>query len=188
MGRPAKFTQGQVLDAALEIAAESGPGAATMTAIAGRLGAPTGSIYHRFGSRDLLIATLWLRAVRGFQQGFVAALEAGDGETAALHTPRWCRSRPAEAAMLLLRRREDVAVRWPDELGEDLDDANARVSTSLDAFAEAHRVDRERLVFAVVDVPYGAVRRHLLDRRPPPALVDELILSSYRAVLPALGP
>lgn len=183
MGRPAKFSQDQILDAALAIVAGSGPGAATMAAIAARLDGPTGSLYHRFGSRDLLIATLWLRTVRRFQDGFVSALAAGDAEAAALHVPRWCRAHPAEAALLLLHRREDLAARWPAELGHALDRCDARVAAALNDFAARSGVDRERLVFAVVDVPYGAVRRHLLGRRSPPSSVDELIVSACRAVL-----
>ncbi|MEO3806002.1 TetR/AcrR family transcriptional regulator [Nonomuraea sp. B1E8] len=184
MGRPAKFGQDQILDVALAIAAEDGPGKVTMAAIAARLGGPTGSLYHRFGSRDLLLATLWLRTTQRFQDGFVAALTGGDAEGAALHTPRWCRAQPAEAALLLLYRRQDLAARWPAELGQELDQCNARLPAALDAFAAAHPgIDRDRLVFAVIDVPYGAVRRHLLERRSPPPLVDELIVSVCRAVL-----
>ncbi|WP_395105919.1 TetR/AcrR family transcriptional regulator [Actinomadura sp. SCN-SB] len=181
MGRPAKYGRDQILDAALDLVAEGGPGAVTMSAIAARLNAPTGSLYHRFGSRDLLLSALWLRSVRRFQEGFVAALEAGDAEAAALHTPRWCRAHPSEAALLLLHRRKDL-VKHPGE-GRD-EDVNARVMAALDAYAAAHPgIDRRRLVFAVVDVPYGGVRRYLLDGRPPPALVDELIVATCRAVL-----
>jgi AcrR family transcriptional regulator len=184
MGRPAKFSQTQILDAAVEIAAEGGPGAVTMAAISARLGAPTGSLYHRFGSRDLLLAELWLRGVREFQRGFAAALAAGDAEAAALHTPRWCREHPAEAAVLLLHRREDLAAQWPAELGDDLAALNAQVATALDEFTAGRPgLDRERLVFAVIDVPYGAVRRHLMARRSPPPLVDDLIIATCRTVL-----
>jgi AcrR family transcriptional regulator len=188
VGRSAKFSQGQILDAALVIAAEEGPGAVTMAAIAARLGAPIGSLYHRFGSRDLLLATLWLRSVRSFQRGLIVALAAGDAQAAALHTPRWCRQQPAEATMLLLYRRQDLATRWPTELREDLTAVNAEVSAALSTFAARHpTIDHERLVFAVVDVPYGAVRRYLLDRQPPPRLVDELIVATCRAILPAVN-
>ncbi|MEU8124412.1 TetR/AcrR family transcriptional regulator [Spirillospora sp. NPDC049024] len=183
MGRPAKFSEDRILDAALAVTAEGGPAAATIAAIADRLGAPSGSLYHRFGSRDLLLATLWTRCVRRFQDGFVAALDADDAEAAALHTPRWCRENPAEAAVLLLHRRRDLAAAWPAELAEPLDALNARAAGALTAFARRRGVDRDRLVFATVDVPYGAVRRHLLDRRPPPARVDELIATTCRAVL-----
>ncbi|WP_170223216.1 TetR/AcrR family transcriptional regulator [Nonomuraea turkmeniaca] len=185
MGRPAKFSRDQILDAALAIAAEDGLGAATMTAIAARLGAPTGSLYHRFGSHDLLLAALWIRTVRSFQGGFVEALVAGDAEMAALHTPRWCRRHPAQAALLLLHRRQELAARWPAELGEDLDLLNTQISDALNSFASRHPgVDHERLIFATVDVPYGAVRRYLLEGRPPPPLVDEMVIAACRAVLP----
>ncbi|GAA4361147.1 TetR/AcrR family transcriptional regulator [Actinomadura verrucosospora] len=183
MGRPAKFDEDRILDAALAVTAEGGPSAATIAAIAERLGAPSGSLYHRFGSRDLLLATLWTRCVRRFQDGFVAALDADDAEAAALHTPRWCRERPAEAAVLLLHRRRDLAAAWPAELAAPLDALNARATGALSAFARRRGVDRERVVFATVDVPYGAVHRHLLDHRPPPTRVDELIVTTCRAVL-----
>lgn len=184
MGRPAKFDQDRILDAALAVTAEAGPGAATIAAIAERLGAPSGSIYHRFGSRDLLLATLWVRTVRRFQRGYIEALTRGDAEAAALHTPRWCREHPDEAAVLVLHRRQDLASAWPAELAGDLDGLNGRFLEALDAFAaDRPGVDRERLLFATVDVPYGAVRRHLLERRPPPPLVDELVAATCRAVL-----
>ncbi|NUW39035.1 TetR/AcrR family transcriptional regulator [Nonomuraea rhodomycinica] len=183
MGRPGKFTEDLILDAATAITAEEGPAAATMAAIAGRLGAPTGSIYHRFASRDLLMAALWLRGVRRFQHGVIEALAAGDVEAAALHTPRWCRDHLAEAATVLLHRRELVA-RWPGELAGELEGVNTGLSAALDVCAaRLPGVGRERLVFAVVDLPYGAVRRHLLARQPPPPLVDELVARACRAVL-----
>ncbi|WP_084780239.1 TetR family transcriptional regulator [Planobispora rosea] len=47
MGRPAKFGNDQILDAAAELAAEGGQAAVTVAAIAARLGAPSGSICHR---------------------------------------------------------------------------------------------------------------------------------------------
>ena len=183
MGRPAKFSEDQILDAALGITVERGPSAATMAAIAARLGAPVGSLYHRFSSKDLLLATLWVRCIRRFQEGFMTALASGDVEAAALHTPAWCRRHPAEAAVLLLYRREELAARWPAELGADLKDLNARASAELKALAAARSLDYGRLVFAVVDVPYGAVRRYLTKHEAPPPLVDELIAAACRAVL-----
>ncbi|MEW9552627.1 TetR family transcriptional regulator [Nonomuraea sp. NPDC050783] len=184
MGRSPKFSRDQILDAALAITAEGGPAAATMTAIAARLGAPIGSLYHRFGSHDLLLATLWTRTAHDFQRGFVTALAAGDAEAAALHTPRWCRDHPAEAALLLLHRRRELAATWPAELGEDLDTLDGRLADAVDSFVARHPgLTGDRLTFAVVDIPYGAVRRHLLAGHPPPPAIDELILAAARAVL-----
>ncbi|TYK46745.1 TetR/AcrR family transcriptional regulator [Actinomadura decatromicini] len=184
LGRPAKFGQDQILDAALAVTAEDGPAAATIAAIAGRLGAPSGSLYHRFGSRDLLLATLWTRTVRRFQEGFIEALNADDPESAALHTPRWCRTHMNEAAVLLLYRRQDLAPTWPTDLTEALATLNTRLAQALNAYITRHpTTDRDDLLFATIDVPYGAVRRHLQDRRPPPPQVDALISKTCRAIL-----
>lgn len=184
MGRTAKFDATQILDAALAVVAERGPVAATMAAIADRLGAPVGSIYHRFGSRDLLLATLWIRGVQRFQRGFITALQADDAEAAALHTVLWCRENPAEAAVLLLYRREDLAAQWPDELGEQLTGLNVEAEQAFKDFARRHDgSDWNQLVFAILDVPLGAVRRHIGDGDPPPPWVDDLVRTACRAVL-----
>jgi len=181
VGRPARFTEERILDAALQVVAEDGPAGTTVAAIAMRLGAPVGSIYHRFPSRDLLLARLWMRGIRRFQEGFLDALAAGDLERAAVHTPRWCREHLAEACVLLLHRPADLVSRWPVELGEELADLDAQVASAITASADRH--ERERVVFALVDVPYGAVRRHLLGGEPPPLLVDDLVIQTCRAVL-----
>lgn len=187
MGRPAKFGEERILDAALEVVAAQGPAAATISAIAARLGAPVGSIYHRFPSRDLLLARLWIRGVRRFQDGFLEAIAADDLEAAALHTPRWCRGNLAGATVLLLHRHQDLAARWPDELSGELDGLNRIAAQALEACAERRDAPLERILFALVDVPYGAVRRHLLAGRPPPVPVDGLVVRTVRAVL-APGP
>ena len=59
----------------------------TVDSVAERLRAPKGSFYYRFASRDALLGEVWLKTVLAYQEGFVAAIEAGDGLGAALHTP-----------------------------------------------------------------------------------------------------
>src|SRR6516162_3655310 len=98
MGRP-KFDDADFLDAALTIVADRGPLGVTVSSVAGSLGAPTGSFYHRFPSRDALLGVLWLRTVREFQVGVAAALDAGDGLRAALHTPAWARQHPEKGRL-----------------------------------------------------------------------------------------
>ena len=39
------------------------------------------------------------------------------------------------------------------------------------------------MVFALVDVPYAAGRRHLVNGEPPPPLVDELVTQTLQRVL-----
>ena len=55
MARPAQFTSEAFVDAAIALVAEGGAGAATLQAIARRVGGPTGSIYHRFESRAAIL-------------------------------------------------------------------------------------------------------------------------------------
>jgi AcrR family transcriptional regulator len=78
MGRPAKFNDDLILDATAEAIAREGPARATVANIAAAVGAPSGSIYHRFESRDLMFARLWIRTVRRAQPGFIAALANPD--------------------------------------------------------------------------------------------------------------
>src|SRR5437588_12546903 len=107
MARP-KFNGAEFLDAAMAIAAAQGPAMVTVGSITERLKAPTGSFYHRFASRDVLLGELWLQTVLDFQQGSAAALDAGDGLRAALHTPAWVREHLDEGRLLLLYHRDDL--------------------------------------------------------------------------------
>jgi len=54
-------------------------GPVTIGDVSRRLGAPGGSIYHWFPSREELLVRLWLRSVRRFHEAYLAA---GDGEDA----------------------------------------------------------------------------------------------------------
>ena len=44
-----------------------------------------------------------------------------------------------------------------------------------------------RAAFAVLDVPFAAVRRHVAANEPPPLIVDELVRSAYGALIPRGG-
>jgi AcrR family transcriptional regulator len=192
VGRRAKYDGEHILDATAQIVAESGPGQATVAAIAERLGAPSGSIYHRFDSRDLLLARLWIRTVRRAQAGFIAALEIEDVEAAAhdaaLHIPRWSRQHLIDATVLLLYRREDLADRWAGELGEEVATLNDGMRAAVTdftrrLFGRATSRHLQAVTFALVDVPYAASRRYLLAGRAPPVTVDGLVLRTCRCTL-----
>src|SRR5438270_9574864 len=107
MGRPARFDPDLFLHAATRLVADRGPAGTTIAAVASLADAPTGSIYHRFPSRDSLLAEVWLRAAELFQTGLLAAM-AGDLVEASLHTPRFAREHLREARVLLLHRREEI--------------------------------------------------------------------------------
>jgi AcrR family transcriptional regulator len=188
MGHPA-FDNADFLSAALALAAERGPSAVTVAAIAGRLKAPTGSFYHRFASRDALLAELWLSTVLSFQEGIAAALDVGDGLRAALHTPAWVRDHLDEGRLLLLYHRDDfLHGDWPRELRDRLAEQQRQGEIRLrkfarDTFGRAGPNEIRRALFVLSEVPVAAVRQHLLRREKPPKLVDELIRTTYRAVV-----
>ncbi|WP_245914798.1 hypothetical protein [Nocardia fluminea] len=51
----------------------------------------------RFASRDELLAQLWLRSIRRFHEGFVAALTGpAPLPSAATFLPRYCRAHPTD--------------------------------------------------------------------------------------------
>jgi AcrR family transcriptional regulator len=185
----AKFSQDDFLAAALAIVAEQGPSAVTVGSISERLQSPTGSFYHRFASRDVLLGELWLRTVLEFQQGVRAAIDAGDGLRAALHTPAWVREHLDKARLLLLYHRDDfVHGEWPEHLREGAAALTQGVQTGSARYARlvfgrAGAEERRLAQFLLSEVPLAAVRQHLLRHEPPPPLVDDLIRLTYRAVV-----
>src|SRR4051812_5314425 len=111
------FAHADFVAAARALAARGGPAAVTVGSVTARLGAPSGSFYYRFASRDVLMAELWLETALAFQEGFTAAIDAGDGLAAALHTPVWVRAHLDQARLFLLHHRDDfVEGDWPKAL------------------------------------------------------------------------
>jgi AcrR family transcriptional regulator len=171
------------------LASEKGPAAVTIDLVTQYLKAPKGSLYHRFASRDMLLGELWLTTVLGFQEGFVAAIEAGDGLGAALHTPTWVRRNPDDARLLLLYSRHDfVQGAWPETLKRGVRDQADRINACLNSFARqafgrAGPTQVRRAAFVLVEVPGAALRENLRRREPPPPLVDELITQTYHAIV-----
>jgi AcrR family transcriptional regulator len=188
MGR-AQFDHAGFLAAARELIGERGPVAVTVDSIVERLKAPKGSFYHRFASRDALLGELWLSTVLDFQEGFVAAIEAGDGLRAALHTPAWSRRRLDDARLLLLYSRHDfVHSDWPAPLKRGVADQAERFESCLRTFARrefgrAGSPQLRRAAFVLAEVPGIAVKSHLQRCEAPPPLVDDLITRTYHAIV-----
>lgn len=197
MGRIARFTDESILDAALALVSEDGAHGATVVAIAARLGAPSGSIYHRFASRDLILARLWIRTVKQFQVGFLDSLDLADVTAAAkasvAHTLEWSAEHRDEARVLTLYRREDLVALWPDELGEELSTLNDQVKRAVLAFTErrfgAVTAETAGLArFALIDLPYAAARQAILDDKPPALWLREAVSTAALAVLSTRSP
>jgi AcrR family transcriptional regulator len=192
MGR-AQFDHASFLGAARDLIAERGPEAVTIDSVAERIGAPKGSFYYRFASRDALLGELWLTTVLAYQQGFVAAIDAGEGLSAALHTPAWARCHLDDARILMLYSRHDfVHGDWPAPLRRGVADQAERFEACLrtfarGAFGRAGRAEMRRATFVLAEVPVAAVKPHLQRRERPPPLVDDLIARTYRAIVKGVG-
>jgi hypothetical protein len=113
----------------------------------------------------------------------------GAGVEAALHTPRWSRQNMPAARLLLLYRSVDflddsvpasVAMR-ASRLNEPLLQALRAYARHLYGAASVANV--RRVGFAVIDIPYGAVHRHLSVGKELPGAVDGLVAEAAEAVL-----
>lgn len=197
MPRPARFDDEQIVAATARVAAARGPAGATVARIAAALRAPTGSIYHRFASRDVLLGEVWLRAAESFQAGFGACLAGPDPKAAGLaavrYVPQQVRDQPQQARLLLLHRREDFLDRaWPapmkaraKALSRQMDDGVRGFCQRLFGHADASTL--RIATYALAEAPLAAVRRHVETKEPPPPLVDELIAATYLACIALAG-
>lgn len=192
MGRKPQYSADDILDAALGLVAAGGPSAATATAIGRVLGAPSGSIYHRFSSRDELMARLWLRSIARYQDGILGALSRPDPDdalgAAISHAFDWTSENRNEALLLLQYEKADLVARWPDTLAADLKSLNSRVRKALREYTK-HRYGAvtpeltDKVMFALIDMPYAAVRRHLPDKGEPAPWLREFVRSSAYTLL-----
>ena len=192
MSRPAKFNEDQILDVSRDLVVHAGPAALTMTAVAGLLGAPSGSLYHRFPGRDTLAAALWLRGVRRFQRGYLAKLGNPDPLRAALgaagHVVSWSRTNLSDARLLLQFRSADlVHGTWPQTLRDEHHRLQHQLTTGIrdlqTAFGANEPAEQHRVSYAVIDVPYAAVRPALLAGKRPPDSTDVLVAETVEHTL-----
>ena len=192
MARPEKFTVEQVLDQSRFLANNEGIGSLTMSRVARSLGAPSGSLYHRFASRDMLVASLWLRSVERFQEGFLVALNNRDPIQAALdgarHVVTWSQENLDDAQFLLLHRRQDlIGDEWPAEIRDRNSGQEHRANRAMADLCSALGATRsdevDRVNFAVITMPMGAVRPALSRGQAPTPLVESLTLEAATTLL-----
>lgn len=188
MGRKAYFKNEEFINAAIEIIAGEGLGALTIAALASRINAPVGSVYHRFASRDALLAEVWLTIIESFQSQFLANLQE-DGLGATLSCLDWVRLHPHEARIMLLYRMQDlISGKWPQDLQENARRLDKELHDAVAAFIKKQfgRVTKEntdRAIFALHDAPIGIIRRYLQNNKVPPETVADLIRETYEAVI-----
>jgi AcrR family transcriptional regulator len=193
---PRKHETDAILDAARAVVLREGPRAAGVAAIAKESGAPVGTLYHRFGNRDAILAAAWLRALERFQQRCLSAAgraaEGGDaidvGAALAVSSVAFARELPEDSQLLLSVRRDDLLDASPgvefrarlDQINSPLEAELREVARGLHGRADARSVDA--VMRAVVDLPYAAIRRHA-QSDPMPSWLENDVEDSARALL-----
>lgn len=188
----AKFSADGILDATAQEVLLQGADV-TIGDIARRLAAPTGSIYHRFASREEILVRLWLRSVQRFHIAFLAAGDDADPERALLamaaSVATFTRDHQAEAAAMTLYRQSRLVHSAPASCRTDVENVNLDVHRRLAELAELRYGNptlRQRAYVRVAssEGPYGLVRPYIWSGVPD--WLPEVIVASSRAVL-ALG-
>ncbi|MGV9822129.1 TetR/AcrR family transcriptional regulator [Nocardia xishanensis] len=181
MGRPPKHDADRLLDAAADLLAAGGPAAITMSAVAKAVGAPSGSVYHRFPDRPALLAALWSRALHRFHEELLSVLTIERPEEAirrgARATLDWARRNPRDAAVLLAGAGELGERDWSRQSREDTARANAAIQDALTELiartGDTSPQATDRMLLAAVDLPYALVRRYLrAGQQIPPHAAD----------------
>ncbi|MDO5093519.1 MAG: TetR/AcrR family transcriptional regulator [Propionibacteriaceae bacterium] len=156
-------------------------------------GAPSGSIYHRFPSRDALFGALWERSIRRFHAGLFEALKDPDPHQALLaataHVPRFCREHPSDAKAMTLYRLPDLVNLVPETHREELRSINDLANHELASVTQArYQTDSERhyqlALVATRQCPYGMIRPMI--GQDIPLDMDDMCLAAAEGIL-ALG-
>ena len=197
MPRPTLHDTEAVLDATRELILDVGPRGTGIREISRRSGAPSGSLYHRFSSRDNLVALAWLRAVRRFQAGYVQALEHRDPADAISEAIAWAVEyalrEPHDTLLLLSHGQADLLDGAPAaETADQLAAVNQRLERTLRAlsrrlFASVAAPALERVSYAVIDLPYAALRRHVLARTLSLRMIAPLQAAALAIVTDRVG-
>jgi AcrR family transcriptional regulator len=198
MPRPPRHSVDGLLDVARELVVCDGARAVTVDRIVASSGAPKGSVYHRFSTVDDLLAAMWIRAVKRSQAWFLRELNAEGGPiqvavAAGLAICEFARSEHADARLLAAVRREDLVATTVDAklvaelnaINEPLRAALVKLAGRLFGRATAETV--EWTTFAVVDLPHGAVRRHLVSGTAIPDSVPRQLRAAITAALRGCG-
>jgi AcrR family transcriptional regulator len=176
-----------ILDAARRIVVQRGSRAATLEEIVRESGAPTGSIYYRFGSVDQLLARLWLRAARRSHaivqevrsDDAIETLVAGAGSLYDL-----CLREPEDALLLSSFRPSDFLRGELDEdLRTELETVNAPIEKSLGQIADAIPISLDVVLFVLAQLPYTFARHQISKAGKPDPTWRAQLETCVRAVL-----
>jgi AcrR family transcriptional regulator len=105
--------QSAILESALRCFQRDGYANTTIEAICSAAGASVGSVYHHFGGKDRIAATLYVDALAGYQEGFLDELRSHDDARAGIaavvrYHLRWVSGHPELARFVLAMRETEV--------------------------------------------------------------------------------
>jgi len=167
-----KYTEEAILDAAATEIASAGFEAASVASIARALGAPSGSIYHRFPSKKHLIGALWTRTAQRYAASLGEALATTQlSDLPARIVSRtfdWVANHPVEAGLLMQFRTEDFTpADWPPEVVAALADSINHFFCMVLGSSEIYTIHPLDLTLAAIDIPAAAARRAILTNAEP---------------------
>lgn len=184
------------MDAAEQMAVDSGPAAVTVRALSEATSVSNGAIYHAFGSRAGLMGRVWLRAAQRFlalQREAVDRVSAAgsapeDAVVAAADTPaEFLLQQPASGRFLLTVSRQELlgSSEIPDDIAEELRRLDQFLVELFIVLARGvfDRGDREAVAVirdCVVELPTALLLR---GRRNPDPAVRQRLAAAVRAVL-----
>jgi len=185
------FSLDQLLDGAQRAVAQNGRDA-TLAQIGQACGAPMGSIYYRFASRDELTGELWLRAIGRWHRYLSQMMKDAPQPRAALLAvasaiPDYCRQYPDEAMAMTLWRQPDLATAGPAKLRARAAVVNDDIMGQIFALASevVPKAGFEQVVAVVMQLSYGLTRPFV--GKEVPRWLDPLVLAAVDGALNSLA-
>jgi AcrR family transcriptional regulator len=196
MSRQRLHTLDDLLDVAEQIVTSGDPSGLTLRSLAAAAGASNGTIYHAFGSKDVLLARLWLRSwsrlgdLMAEAMGERAEASGEDAVVAVALTPvEFVRRFPASARLFFVQRRDQLfSADLPPEIETELNSVQEKFVEVLIALARGvwgrgDRIAVEAIAVCVVDLPGGILRRCLLEDREADEATAARLEAAVRAIL-----
>ena len=196
MSRQRLHTLDDLLDVAEQIVTSGDPSGLTLRSLAAAAGASNGTIYHAFGSKDVLLARLWLRSwcrlgdLMAEAMGERAGTSGEDAVVAVALTPvEFVRRFPASARLFFAQRRDQLfSADLPPEIEAELSSVQEKfvevlITLARGVWDRGDRIAVEAIAVCVVDLPGGILRRRLLEDREADEATAARLEAAVRAIL-----
>lgn len=199
MSRQRLHSFDDLLDVAEQIVTSGEPSGLTLRSLAAAAGASNGTIYHAFGSKDVLLARVWLRSWARLGDLMTKAMAAETAEAdaggvdavvaVALAPVEFVRRFPASARLFFAQRRDQLfSGDLPTEVAAEMSAAQERfvellITLARGVWGRGDRIAVEAISVCVVDLPGGILRRCLLEDREADEATAARLEAAVRAIL-----